>query len=263
MTGLAALSFSLPAGAQSFPPPELLFVWPDRPAPGDEVVFTGQHLAAPGCTVKVVFGPNVEVNPKSVSGETLRVDVPPDARNGRVYVIRTCVEGSVESTSTSNPLPILVIWKAILVPKNDPALVWAPRRLLGGPENELAVRGIGAYSDTFTAVGLVTADGAWSGSFQGVSANDALTLAVASFGTRTVWLDYRFGHYFLHGGGYYATFLPGPYCSEFDWRPEALGFAPNGDLLLGAVRVNWGCPAGVYGLWRFPPGAVPTLDPWS
>ncbi len=108
---MAAFGFALPAGAQSLPPPELLFVWPDRPAPGDEVELTGQHFSGPGCTVKVVFSPGQEADPKFVSGETLRVDVPPGATNGKVHVVRTCREGSAQITTVSNPLPILVIWR--------------------------------------------------------------------------------------------------------------------------------------------------------
>jgi hypothetical protein len=113
-TLLAALVVLLAATvvAQSSPPaPELLFVAPDRPAPGDDIVLTGTNLGDPGDTVVVHFAPDLTGTIKTRSSDTIRVTVPQGAKSGNVSLTVTRKFPDKVVIQNSNGLPVLVIWR--------------------------------------------------------------------------------------------------------------------------------------------------------
>lgn|GEM_PF-2501472 len=258
------------ASAQGLPDPEVYAVMPDRPAPGDEVELVGRNLTFPGCTVKVRFSPGVEVDPSSASETSVRAVVPQQARNGEVQVLRTCGD----RTLSSNPLPILVIWREYLP---DPASFPQGFSLVGNwPRPGGIVVSSAADNWQFYTDGTplpsyylftLAVDGpaappvpfaelytGWSRSVQ--------PKGWTALGDRGVWLSYSFTYGAAIFDSKFGVLLAAvPYYADCPGTlaVAAVGLDRNGNLLVGAAQY---CSSRPYQLavWRFPPGVPVVLD---
>lgn len=247
-----------PAWAQSLPAPELLFVWPDRPAPGDEITLTGQHFTGPGCTAKVKFSPDLEAQPQAASPDTIRVVVPQDARSGKVAVLRNCEVAGGVAVELSNSLPILVIWREMALQS------WAMfyNMLLPGDRSSVMALedyGVGGEISDYSSLVRIFHDGTKESVFACVKLYRG-NMAWDPANRRVVAYLYQ---RYPEPGVVLQSFPGGQVVwrcqSPCQWWPQSFTFDPQGNLYV--VGKGWIGATLAFDVWRVKPGEDLVLDP--
>lgn len=258
-----------PAWAQSLPAPELLFVWPDRPAPGDEIRLTGQYFTGPGCTVKVKFSPDLEAEPQAASPDTIRVVVPQDARSGKVAVLRSCEVAGGVAVELSNSLPILVIWREL----DAVSGMGFYNMLLPGDRSSVLVLEEYGISNTPRTSYLIRTfhNGFRAGLFDTVFGPGKLIFENIAWDPASG----RIAAYLYRGWPYYDRVLmmlwsrqilwrcasgePCAYERTTAWKPQGFAFDGDGNLIVAGYRYVY--PYHEFDLWRVRPGDPLVMDP--